>query len=169
MFRPRLRIRESGKIRDRIVPAGNTHVNLIRVWIENYGFGMRARECSVYLDSITFRDKIIENESSPLRWTDINNYEPQTVTWGKATMMPVDLCEVWESDGLLRVTSRKAQAGGLTRSLSGVYTFDTRTRALSPVSNDRVLVDVYYDSKGWKALKVIGFNTQRKWPRLWSL
>ncbi len=83
--------------------------------------------------------------------------------------MPVDLCEVAQSEGLLRVTSRKAQTGGLTYNATGTYSFEVRTQALSPVSNDRVFVHVYYDSKDWSALKVIAFNGKRRWPRLWSL
>ena len=82
--------------------------------------------------------------------------------------MPVDLCEVFQSEGLLRIDSRKAITGGLTYNRTGTYTFEVSTDALSPVSNDRVFVDVYYDNKDWTTLKVIGFHHKRRWPRVWT-
>lgn len=168
IIRPRLRIREQGRTRKKVVTAGHTQVNLVRLWIQNYGFGMRARECGVYLNRITFGGEDRENERSPLRWTDINTFDPQTVNWGKGSMMPVDLCEVFQSEGLLRIDSRKAITGGLTYNRTGTYTFEVSTDALSPVSNDRVFVDVYYDNKDWTTLKVIGFHHKRRWPRVWT-
>ena len=167
VFRPLLRIRENGKIRDSIVPAGDTQAKYIRLWVENYGFGQKARECSVSLDNITFGSEVKEDESSPLLWTDINTYEPQTVIRGARAMMPIDLCAVYQSEGLLHVKSRKATAGWLTYGLTGAYTFEIRTQALFPASNDRAVVDVYYDRNDWTALKVIAFKAHRRWTRVW--
>lgn len=167
IFRPRLRIRKKGRIRDHIVPAGSTHAIYVRLWLQNYGFGQRARECSLSLDRITFEGNVIENESSPLLWTDINTHDPQTLVRGARAMMPIDLCAVYKLDGWLHVKSRKAISGELIYNQTGTYTFGVRTQALWPASNDRAFVDVYYDSDNWMALKIIGLRRKRKWTRVW--
>jgi len=94
---------------------------------------------------------VIEDESSALNWTDIDDFKPRQVWEGHGAF--VDVCAVYHEDRGLRVLSQKGAKGYGIFTAQGVYVIHVSARASG--SNASVRMEVEYGGSSWDDLKVL--------------
>jgi len=122
----------------------------VRLRLSNSG-NVPATECSVFVERIEHGGHVIEDESSALNWTDIDDFKPRQVWEGHGAF--VDVCAVYHEDRGLRVLSQKGAKGYGIFTAQGVYVIHVSARASG--SNASVRMEVEYGGSSWDDLKVL--------------
>ncbi len=136
----------------------------VRLHLSNPGL-RRARECGVFLERVEYGGgPLLENESSPLNWTDIDGFDLRQVD--EAAGNYVDVCAVYRGRKELRVLSQKGGKGYGIFAQQGVYFFEISARASG--ASESVRMAVQWGDGGWDDLKVLSCTKIKRsaWSRL---
>jgi hypothetical protein len=90
-----------------MTPESVSNALYVRLRLSNSG-QLPAADCSVFIERIEYDGydgHLIEDESSPLNWTDVDNFEPRRLWEGHGAF--VDVCAVYREERGLRVLSQK--------------------------------------------------------------
>ena len=109
----------------------------IRVWVYNE-IGFPARQCEVFVERIWLDERLIDDERSPLHWTDIDGaYDFPMIRRGYRNGHYIDVCASDSIDTRLQVISRKGLKGYHRFDKPGMYKFELSAEASTPCSFGR--------------------------------
>jgi hypothetical protein len=124
----------------------------VRVHLSNSG-PVPARECRIFVERIHYDGQLIEDEQSPVIWTDIDNFDARTIDAGGGSY--ADVCSVYRSAGYLQVHSLKGRKGYGRLSKRGVYVFEISAKDLASENVDYARLEVTLGGDDWHDLGVL--------------
>jgi hypothetical protein len=138
----------------------------VRLWVYN-AFGFLARHCQVFLDRISLDGKVLDDERTPLHWTDVDVYEFPSLRRGYRNGHYIDVCAADSIDPQLQLLTQKGLKGYHRYPDDGVYTIELTAEADKPCSFGSFKFLIGHDGTDWQKLAVIAATPGPKWLR-WS-
>jgi hypothetical protein len=129
-----------------------------------YNMGLRAAECTVYLDRVTRAGRDVESLRYPLQWTDNDTYEPKNIPRGRSRGRLIDICSAGTLDASLTPRTERG-ARGFTFKESGRYTFYLSATATKYAAPGKLEVDVNFDAENYQGLRSVASRASGPW---WS-
>jgi hypothetical protein len=128
-------------------------------------WGFPARNCEVYVERIWLNERLIDDERSPLHWTDFSAdaYTVPMMRQGHRYGRYIDICASDSIDKRFQVISQKWTKGYHRFRQSGTYKLELSAEGATPCSYSHFMLIVGYHAEQWKELTVISANEARKW------
>jgi hypothetical protein len=141
------------------------HARYIRAWVFNdWLWCPAARNCQVFVEAIWLNNRLVDDERSPLHWTDLNSaYSFPSMRRGYKNGHYIDVCAADSVDNRFQVISQKWTKGYHRFHQSGVYRLQLCAEALWPSSFSHFALTVGYDNRRWNDLHVISARETRRW------
>ena len=136
----------------------------IRAWVIN-DWGFPAHHCQVFVERIWLGDRLIDDERSPLHWTDLSDhaFSFPYMRHGDRNGRYVDICSADSVDSRFQVISQKWTKGYHRFAESGVYKLELCAEAMRPCSFSGLTLLVRHDQGCWKNLHVVSADEARGW------
>jgi hypothetical protein len=138
----------------------------LRGWVYNFGVS-EARDCSVFIKRVRFEGKILDDDRSPLAWTDIDTFDPQTIARGLDRGRYVDICASDQNHPVLQIKSQKATKGYGVYAKSGLYTLELTAEVPSRAGSfEDMEISLLFNGR-WDGIEAQSVKPRRKHLRIW--
>ena len=138
----------------------------LRVWVYNFGLSP-ALNCSVFVNRVLRDGQILDDERSPLNWTDIDTFQPQILPTREHRGRYADVCAASERMPSLQIKSQKGTRGYGIYTEAGVYSLEISAETPNRLTSiGRIRMDVNYEGR-WNGLSLIAVTALGKHRRWW--